>query len=422
MKKKKSTIKIIPLLLISIVILAACTISVPLPFKWANKMAVTELKKMVPGKWQIKSVRVSLLNGLVLKNVNGRPDLYGVETSVAVKKIAVKVELLPLIKRKIVPEQILISEPTLEIRTFGQTASLETVLTAISVVPASLAVPVANLKVENAFVKVDGGFPGSLISRFDDMNIERTPEGVVEGSLSSMKLVFGGNTILEKAKGTFNGNVKNGTISAEIKGRMLNGAFAVKANAENAKLESIKISVNEVELSKLKLIQGTIGGKLNGELNINGKSKRSRYGSGNLKVENMVVKGFSFQNEAHIEWLLPAIRTITLNNVDINLAFKNRQLEVEKLRGNGNGIKVDMTGYMSYAGMFQSNLTLFLDDNMVRDIPYVTTKALPKNGQGEYVIPASLEGPFPHLNVKVNLSLVTRAVGGMLKDVFNKLF
>lgn len=422
MNKGKRTLKLIPLLIVSIIILMLFELSIPLPFKWVNQLAVTELNRMIPGKWQIKYVRFSVLNGLVMKDVKGSPNLSNAEASLLVDKINVQVKLLSLLGRKIVPSEIIIKKPVIDIRTNGQSAALANILMASSAIPSALVIPVAKLVVEDAQIAVDGGFSDKAICKFDRLRLVRLHGDTVEGDFEDAKLIFAGNTILEKGDGVISGNSKTGNLSGSLKAKLLGGSIELKVHAKNGKIDKIDAEIKEAELSKVKLSQGLLEGQISGSIDINGTTTGNRFGSASLDVRNMLIKDFAFQNEARIEWLLPAIRTISMNSVDVDLGFKNQTIEIVKLYGSGSGMRLDLNGSLSYSGMFKSNLTLFLNENMVKEIPYITAKALPKNGQGEYVIPASLEGTFPKLEVKVQLSLVTRAVGGILKDVIKKLF
>jgi hypothetical protein len=145
-------------------------------------------------------------------------------------------------------------------------------------------------------------------------------------------------------------------------------------------------------------------------------------GSAQIQIEKFVAQDFSFQNEPHIEWLMPAVKVMKLDEVNTRILFKDNLLDIVSFDGHGEGIRTQLTGRMDYSGRLNSQMKLFLYGGMIREIPYLSSKALPKNANGEYEIPITLSGNFPDLEVKVNLSLVTRAVGGILRDALKTFF
>jgi hypothetical protein len=419
--KNTATIKASSLIFFALIVLALLSFSIPIPGKRIKKFAAKELTAMVPGEWVVKSVSVSLINGLCIGGVVGKPLLPISSTiEISASKIFVNVNLPALLKKKIKPSSIEIISPKIVVKLDGP--SLVEILSSAAIIPMTLLVPVREIKVSDASFKFNAGLPHPVVMKITDLNIQHKYEGVGEGKFTLAEMNFGKTVYCNDFDGLFGGNVKDGNFSISGAGKALEGSIKANVDIANRKMKNVNLVIENAQLSEITLSKGKLVGRTSVTVGIGSLRESGQIGKASVKMSKFIAKDFPFQSLPHIEWLLPAVKVLSLDEVSADISFKNRYLDIVRFTGNGNGVRTDLAGRLDYKGSMKSDMTLYLGKEMVREIPYLTSKALPRNKNGEYVIPVSLNGIFPDLEVNVHVAFVTRAVGGILKDVINSFF
>lgn len=389
----------------------------PLPLPFAKKIAQNEMAKLVKGEWKLESVSFSIFNGLLVSNIHGvipLPNSY--DGNINIPQASIILDKFALLRGRILPTAVAVKSPTINMIIKQKRFSVQSFVSGTSMLASGVLVPLEKLTVRNCrIVCKSSGLLEDMDLLIGDITIEQDKKFKLSANFNEAMLSMGGTEYCHELSGTAEGDIHN-TITFELSGKALSGSISANGTVVNGVVANLVADITGASMGLLRIQEGKLSGKVSVKLNMNMLNSRAKLGEAYLKFSGVTMEGFPFQKLPHIDWLMPAVKKLSFKSAAGELSLMDSHLIISNMVATGTDIRLTFSGRADYHGNIMGKSRLAVASNGIVNIPYLTSRALPKNSNNEYEIPVTVSGKFPNLDVKPEVAFVTRAVGGVLKD------
>ncbi|MBN1604565.1 MAG: hypothetical protein JW915_23350 [Chitinispirillaceae bacterium] len=283
--------------------------------------------------------------------------------------------------------------------------------------------------------------PDVTITGFDSLDIEMNG-GVVdldndcEKKEMNVQYQIGSSKIngllFEYNKGVVSIDENNLKI-IRSKGRCFNGKYKMTGDIDvyQYRIRTLEIGVTGFEMSSLRYITNSSGGRLGGDIDFDVKLEPSAFhydslrGDGVLVIENTVITGTSFQRSLKNLIMSPLIDTLRFTKIKNEFNLRKNLTFFNKTQGSGSEIDFSAKGWIRPDGSLNQNIEAVFNESFVRKMAPVAANSLIVGDNGDRIFRCKVYGNSASPRVELDSIVLKRAIGSVfneMKENFKHLF